>query len=88
MPTVAESSNQALAAKGADAPANEPIVIDLGKRRRKQVKRLREGRGKLMDDVGGVIEELRAAGAIGASAQPVVIIVRERRKNPLAWPLG
>ena len=41
-----------------------------------------------MDDVGGVIEELRAAGAIGASAQPVVIVVREKRKNQMAWPLG
>lgn len=88
MPTAAESSEKALVGTEADTQAGGPIVIDLGKRRRKQIKRLREGRGKLMDDVGGVIDELRAAGAIGTSAQPVVIVVREKRKSPLAWPLG
>lgn len=89
MPIAADSSKTAVpTAPATEASNGSPIVIDLGRRRRKKVKQLREGRGSLMDDVGGVLEELRAAGAIGASAQPVVIVVREKRKNQMAWPLG
>ncbi len=89
MPTTTESPNNTPAVAGPEPnQANGPIVIDLGKHRRKQVKQLREGRGKLMDDVGAVIAELRAAGAIADNVQPVVIVVREKRKKPLSWPLG
>jgi Family of unknown function (DUF6200) len=88
MPAAVDSPKTAPAEPAAETAGSAPIVIDLGKRRRKQIKQLREGRGKLMDDVGGVIEELRKAGAIGESAQPVVIVVREKPKNPLTWPFG
>ena len=61
-----------------------PIVVDLGRKSRKKVKQLREGNGKLMDDVKGVLEELRASGTVKSDAQPVVIVVRERpRRNGL-----
>ena len=67
-----------------DAPkANNsaPIVVDLGKHRRKTIRQLRRGEGPLMDDVRGCVEELRSAGTIAATAQPVVIIVRQRRRK-------
>jgi hypothetical protein len=67
--------------------AEAPIVVDLGKHRRKAVKALRRGQGKLMSEVTNCIQELRAAGTLSVSAQPVVIIVREKRKR-VAWPLG
>ena len=59
----------------------EPVVLDLGKQRRKQIKRLRRGDGKLMDDINGAIAELRTAGTIGAMSQAVVIVVREKRRK-------
>ena len=69
--------------------SHAPIVVDLGKKGRKQIKQLREGRGKLMDDVNGLIEELRTAGSISPGAQPVVIVVRQKPRAPsLMWPLG
>lgn len=72
------------AAKGAAAA---PIVIDIGRHRRKQVKRLRQGTGKLMDEVLHSIQELKTAGRISDSAQPIVVIVRERRRTRnLMWP--
>jgi hypothetical protein len=66
----------------ASAPgAPVPVIIDLGKRRRKQVKKLRRGEGKLLDDVNGAVAELRTAGTLGADVQPVIIIVREKRRS-------
>ena len=73
------------AADTAAPPA--PLIVDLGKHRRKAIKRLREGRGKLLDEVTSCIEELKTAGAVAAGAQPVVIIVRERRRKNALWPL-
>ncbi len=67
---------------------SEPVVLDLGKQRRKQIKRLRQGDGKLMDDINGAIDELRTAGTIGPVSQAIVVIVREkRRKTKGLFPL-
>ena len=66
-----------------------PIVLDLGKQRKKRVKELRRGEGRLMDEVNASIEELRTAGALAADAQAVVVVVREkRRKTRLPGLLG
>jgi hypothetical protein len=67
----------------ATTPVNSapPVVLDLGKQRRKRVKQLRRGEGRLMDEVNASIEELRTAGAIAADAQAVVIVVREKRRR-------
>jgi uncharacterized protein DUF6200 len=67
-----------------------PIVVDMGKQRRKLVKRLRRGTGKLMDEVNNTIDGLKSAGTISASAQPVVVVVYSNRRsgsaNLLRWP--
>jgi hypothetical protein len=74
---------------GADpAASTAPLIVDLGKHGRKDIKRLREGRGKLLADVTSCIDELKAAGKVGAQAQPVVIIVRQRRRKNAFWPLA
>ncbi len=56
----------------------DPVIIDLGRKKRKSVKKLRRGEGKLMDEVEDVIQGLQADGHIAADAQPVVVIVREK----------
>jgi hypothetical protein len=67
-----------------DAPKqNGPVVVDLGKQRRKLIKLLRRGEGPLMDDVRGCVEELRSAGTVSTSAQPVIIIVQPKRRKRL-----
>ena len=58
-----------------------PVVLDLGKHRRKRVKQLRRGEGKLMTDILDAIEELKLAGTLTATAQPVVIVVQQRRRK-------
>ncbi len=63
-----------------------PIIIDFGTQKRKHVKRLRKGRsGKLLDEVQECLEELKTNGAIDPSAQPVVIIIKEKRKQSRWW---
>ena len=61
------------------------IVVDLEERQpSKQIRRLRNGEGKLMDHIEKIISELSEAGTIKSGAQPVVVIVRE----DLPWPFG
>jgi hypothetical protein len=58
-----------------------PVVIDLGKHRRKRVKALRRGTGPLAEEVNSALAELRMAGTVSSNAQTVVVIVRERRRR-------
>jgi len=74
-------------AGAASQPGQESglLVIDLEKRQsRKRVKALRQGRGKLLTRIEGIVSELVTSGTIKANAQPVVIIVREQ--PPIPWP--
>lgn len=57
----------------------EPILVDLGKKSKRSIRKLRRGRGKLMERVTDAIEELRSAGTIEERVQPLIIIVRERK---------
>ncbi|MCC7031701.1 MAG: hypothetical protein IT179_02590 [Acidobacteria bacterium] len=61
--------------------AKSPVVIDMGKQRRKRVKALRRGTGRLADKVSDTIEELRAAGTVAPDSQTVIVIVRQRRRR-------
>ena len=58
-----------------------PLIVDLGRKRRKDVKKLRKGGGKLLDKVTSTLQELKTAGTISSSAEPVVIIVREKSRR-------
>ena len=80
--------------KEKEVEAKEPIIVDMGKKSRKQVRKLRKGKpGKLMDRVEETVEHLRESGAIDASAQTVVIVVKERTRRrgkrfTKMWGLG
>ncbi len=71
------------------ADQSKPIVVELGKKSRKQIRQVREGTGKLMDEIHEVITHLRSTGAVAASAQPIVVVVKQRRrKSGLLFPLS
>ncbi|MEZ4453144.1 MAG: hypothetical protein R3B09_27025 [Nannocystaceae bacterium] len=58
------------------------LVIDIGKKqKRKRVRQLRKGTGKLADKIRDMIDDLREDGTLGANAQPVVIVVRQKPKS-------
>jgi len=75
---MAETSKAASAAAQAE---RQPILIDLGKKKRKSIKRLRRGSGPLMRAVSDAIAELRASGTADSTGQDIVVIVRERRRR-------
>lgn len=72
----------------------EPIILDMGKKKSKQVRKLRKGKpGRLMNRVEEAVEHLRENGALGNDAQPVVIIVKEKKRRrggrfTKMWGLG
>lgn len=70
-------------AAGDDVPGEDisPIVVDIGRKKKKQIKNLCNGEGKLMAQVEDVISELRSAGTIKGEVQPVVIVVKQRDKR-------
>jgi hypothetical protein len=63
----------------------EPIVLDLGKKTRKAIRRLRKGKGKLMAQVLDTHADLRASGICDASAQPIIVVVRQKAKRRGLW---
>jgi hypothetical protein len=61
-----------------------PIVIDLGKEKRKRIKDLKRGRGKLLDDVARVLEEVRSTlgeEAGGKQLVPIVVVYRKKSRR-------
>ena len=68
------------------APGIAPVVVDLGKQKSKTLRALKRGQGKLMEDVGRVVQELRANSAelAGKELVPVVILYRKRPKRRLS----
>ncbi|WP_342374841.1 hypothetical protein NVS55_26390 [Myxococcus stipitatus] len=58
-----------------------PVFLDLGKKSAKAVKKLRKGKGRLLDDVRETLQDLQTSGRVAANAQPVIVIVRAKPKR-------
>jgi hypothetical protein len=61
-----------------------PIIVSLGKKSKKQIKRLKRGKGRTMDDVMDVIDQVQAnlgAQAAGKVLVPVVILYRKKQRR-------
>ncbi len=64
---------------GTQAESNtDMMVLDIGKRSPKAIKKLRKGKGKLLNRVNNVVGQLRNSGEIKEDAQVVLVVVRER----------
>ena len=64
-----------------ETEANAPILVDLGKKPKKKVNKLRKGRGPLMDVIDETLAELKSHNKLEDGAQPIVIVVREKKKR-------
>lgn len=62
-------------------PSNGPVVVDLGKKKKKAVKSLKRGEGELVEDISRAISELQQSGVVSPSAAPVVVIVEKKPKQ-------
>jgi hypothetical protein len=69
----------------------QPIIVDLGKQRPKQIKALKKGGGKLWDEVADVLEEVKSSlgeDANGKTLVPVILVYRkQRRRTRLGLPM-
>lgn len=62
------------------------VVVDIGKKQKgKDIRRLRRGEGKLMDKVQSLVEEIQENLDNGAQVQPIVLVVRRKRKRTWNW---
>jgi hypothetical protein len=65
-----------------------PIVVSLGKESRKRIRQLKRGRGKLVDEVAHVMDQVRTSfgdHAEGKVLVPVVLVYRRKRRR--GWGL-
>jgi len=63
---------------------NAPVILDLGKTSRKSVRRLSQGRGKLLGDVQDALAEVRSSlgeEAEGKQLVPVVLVYRRKARR-------
>ena len=60
---------------------NDLVVVDLGKHKKKSIKRLRRGEGGLMGDVQDVVAEVKAGLKEGEASPVSVVVVREKREK-------
>jgi signal recognition particle GTPase len=70
------------------AEVTAPIIVSLGKKPRKTIKRLKRGKGRAMDEVMDVIDQVQtslAAQAEGKILVPVVIIYRQKQRRLRGW---
>ncbi len=62
-----------------------PIVLDLGKKKRKAIKDLKKGRGKLLEEVQAALAQMKVtlgAEAEGKTILPVIVVYRQKKKLP------
>jgi hypothetical protein len=62
----------------------QPVIIDLGKQKKRILKNLKVGKGKLWDEVFEVVEEVKdtlGADADGKVLVPIIMIYREKPKR-------
>jgi len=68
-----------------------PIVVDLGRRRGKQIKQLKRGEGPLVREVDDVIAQVRAGLAAdldGKTLVPLVVVYKQKKKRARPAPTG
>jgi len=61
-----------------------PIILDMGKKKKRAVRDLKRGRGRLMDEVEQTVEEVReglGAEAEGKELVPIVLVYRRKQKR-------
>lgn len=61
-----------------------PVIVDLGKVKRKHIKRLKRGEGRLADEVLDVMDEVSEVlgdDLAGASLVPIVLIYERKPKK-------
>jgi hypothetical protein len=68
-----------------------PVIVDAGSQTKGSIRRLKEGRGPLMQEIDEIVQETRASSTVPAGGVlPVVIVYRQksRKRSRLRIPLS
>jgi hypothetical protein len=69
--------------KNAEIKVIQPIVVNLGKQKKKDIKKLKKGEGKLLTEVKATIDEVKGKVKLDSQGQtvlvPIVILYKEKR---------
>jgi hypothetical protein len=76
---MADTVNSANGTSSADE--TEMVFLDLGSKKKKDIKRLRKGRGKLMTRIQDTVEQLKANKEIADSSPVVVVVVKQKKSR-------
>ncbi len=82
------SATTEASANGAAVTSAGPLlVVDVAKKQTsKNIRSLRKGRGKLFDKITDLVEEMKSNGTLTGEVQPLVIVVRQKKKRSmLGW---
>ena len=60
----------------------QPIVIELGKRKAKDIKDLKNGKGKVWDDVYTIVEEVKEMLGEDANSKVILPVIMIYQKKP------
>lgn len=66
--------------KSKKTEVKEPIVIHMGKKKKKHIKQYHKGKGKMFNEVKQVIEQLNTQHKDSDTIQPVVVISKKKEK--------
>jgi hypothetical protein len=55
-----------------------PVVIEFGKKSKKSIRQMGEGRGRLFSEITAAVTDLKSNGTISAGAQPVIVVVKQK----------
>ena len=61
-----------------------PVIIGMGKTKKKHIKRLKKGKGRLMDEVVDVLDEVAEElgdDLDGKVMVPIIIVYKEKKKK-------
>jgi len=84
MTDTGNGNGSAVTAAPASADILAPVIVPLGKKKKKAIKRLKRGEGSAMDEVMDVIEQVQAnlgEQASGKVILPVVVIYRKKERK-------
>ena len=64
-----------------------PVIMELGSRSKASIRRLKEGKGALMQEVDAIVNDARVRSAVPpGGVLPVVVIYRRKRRRRLRIP--
>ncbi len=71
-----------------ESEVTSPIIVSLGKKSKKQIKRLKRGKGSTMDEVMDVVDQVQdhlGEDAANKIIVPVVVIYRRKERRFKGW---